>query len=250
MSRTAVTDLLSDPHKGTYRAQGILCYLFRHVLLWRKVGLFAWNKRARIFFEKPWNDEKQDKGNLNKALTQDDFTWATFKRAVDFLNPLSAVLTIKFTWKSGRESQYSIIIDPAEDEEDAPINTFEDIASNETTDVFAGKKKPVNTLARLYRRIIAEEQIDVVKWNQLLEDYAKNPLQGIPQNRKDMNAAINTLQRDLMTPRMSWNTFRKGLLILEPVQEDYILELRWSKEEGDVSVHQVTIRDPLSLKPK
>lgn len=248
MSRSlSVNELLSDPHKGTYRAQGILSYLFRHVLLWRKVGMFAWNKRARIFFEKPHNVEKADKGNLNKALTQDDFTWATFKKAVDFLNPMTATLIVALTWKSGKVSKYPIIIDPAEDEDDPPINTFDD--SNQS-DVFEGKKKPANTLARLFRKIVTEEQIDLKKWEALLENYVSNPLHGIPQNRKDKNSAMASLQRDLFTPRMSWNTFRKGIMVLAPVTEDYILDIKWSKEKDDTSTHMVTIRDPLSIKPK
>lgn len=240
-------ELLSDPQKGTTRAQGILCYLFRHVLLWRRVGIFEWNKRARIYFEKPHNRDRPDKGNLNKALVADDFTWPTFKRAVDFLNPQSAVLVVQLTWKSGRVSKYPIIIDPAEDEADAPVNTFGD---DDYSDVFDTKKKPANTLARLFRRIVTEEKIGVTRWNALFDAYVSNPLHGIPQNRKDKNSTIKTLQRDLLQPRMTWNSFRKGILVLNPEQEDYILELRWSKKRDDSSTHLVTIRDPLSIKPK
>jgi hypothetical protein len=244
MSRT-VKELLADPLKGTNRAQGVLCYLFRHVLLWRKVNQFTWNKRARLYFEKPHNRDNPDKGNLNKALTHDDFTWGTFKKSIDFLNPYSATLVVQLTWTSGRVSRYPIRIDPAENEADSALNSFGEAES----DVFHDQRKPASTLARLFRRIVSEEQIDVTRWQALFEDYAKNPLHGIPQNRRDITNFINTTQRELMNARMSWNVFRKGLVVLNPKQEDYILELRWSKDPTDVSIHTVTIRNPMLVNP-
>jgi len=247
MSKT-VKELLSDPLKGTNRAHGILCYLFRHVLLWRKVNQFAWDKRAKLFFDKPHNKNNQDKGNLNKALVHDEFTWATFKEAIDFLNPVSATLTIQLTWKSGRISRYTVVIDPAEDESDPEVNTF-DMQEGEGSDVFANKKKPTSTLARLFRKIVAEEDINATQWAALLEAYARNPVNGIAQNSREINQAISGLQRMLLSPRMSWGTFRKGLLVLGPKQEDYILEMRWSKKPGDVTTHVVTLRDPLTMVP-
>lgn len=240
-----VKELLADPLKGTNRAQGILCYLFRHVLLWRKVNQFTWNKRAKLFFEKSHNQEKPDKGNLNKALTHDDFTWATFKKGIDFLNPISATLVIQLTWKSERVSKYPVKIDPAEDEAEAALSTF----GQEESNVFQDMKKPANTLARLFRRIVSEEGVDAVKWNALLEEYARNPLTGIPQSRQEVNSAVNALHRDLMAPRMSWNVFRRGIVALGPKQEDYTLEMRWTKDQSDLSIHNVTIHDPLSVIP-
>lgn len=244
MSRS-VRDLLADPLKGTNRAQGILCYLFRHVLLWRNVNLFSWNRRTTIYFKKPHNQDNPDKGNLNKALTTDDFTWSTFKKAVDFLNPVSAVLIITLTWRAGHKSEYSIVIDPAEAEDDLSLNTFSDLPLE--SDVFAEQKQPTNTLARLYRQIIVRERIDVTRWNALLEKYVKNPLNGVAQNQKEQATAISAFQRELFHPRMSWNVFRRGILLLNPVEEEYRLKLRWGKGGKEVSEHFVTIRDPLDL---
>lgn len=246
MSKT-VKELLSDPLKGTNRAKGILCYLFRHVLLWRKVNQFAWDKRARLFFQKEHNKHTKDKGNLNKALVHDEFTWGAFKMAIDFLNPMGASLTIVLTWKSGQTSRYSIIIDPAEDESDPVLNRFD---VENPSDVFAeNSKKPANTLARLFRKIVAEESISATQWSALLESYVRNPVNGVPQNSRDVTAAIGTLQRELLKSRMSWSVFRKGLNLLNPKQVDYILEMRWSNKPGDVTTHNVTMRDPLSMIP-
>lgn len=267
MSQT-VTELLSDQHKGIFKAQGILCYLFRHALLWRNVNQFSWNKRARLFFEKPHN-KVHDKGNLNKTLTKDDFTWDAFKKAIDFLNALESTLCIRLTWSDQRVSEYSVVIDPTEEGDEnsafsSQVQMNEDgytalrtsywVDSTITDtgvaeEIFKEKKEPKGTLAALFRRIIIEENIDLKRWNQLFEDYVKDPKHGIPQNRRDINTAISTLQRDLLMPSMSWNNFRKGIIILNPIQEDYILELVWSKQPPNISTHSVTIRDPLSIKP-
>lgn len=242
--RNPVYEMLRDPHKWTHRAQGILCYLFRDVLKWRQVGITSWNQRTRKFFEKPHNKNNQDKGNLNKSLTQDNFTWPAFKKAIDFLNPYKAVLTIQLTWGSGRVSRYPILIDPAidESEEDDPLK-------DQYSEVFDDKKKPDATLSRLFRRIVTEEGIDLVKWNKLFEDYVNDPLHGVSKNKRDRSTVVSSLQRDLLSPKMSWNVFRKGVLLLKPVKEDYILEVQWSKDPDDLTVREVNMRDPLTIKP-
>lgn len=242
----SVRELLSDSRKGVKRAQGVLCFLFRDALIWRKVDQFSWNRRLRLYFEKPHNRNNPDKGNLNKALIHDDFTWGAFKKAIDFLDPVSATFTVIITWRSGRTSSYTIVIDPAEDESDPALNTFD----FQESEVFADHKKPANTLSRLFRRIVSTEGIDVTRWNALFDEYARNPLNGIPQTKRERNSAISALQRDVLDPRMSWTVFRRGLLVLNPVQEEYILTLRWTDDpkvnEDDITVHNAVIRDPFA----
>lgn len=241
MSRT-VRELLSDPLKGTNRTQGVLTYLFRHVLMWRQVNQFTWNKRARVFFEKPHNKNKKDKGNLNKALVNDEFTWGTFKDSVDFLNPMAAVFIIELTWASGDVSKYTIVLDPAEDESDPEINSF---IVDKPSDVFVKPSKKTNTLTRLFRKIMAEEGVTAVKWEELLQQFARNPLNAVKQTDRDISAAISGLQRELLSDRMSWNSFRRGMLILGPIRQTFTLDLKWSNNKGDSSYHSVAIDDPM-----
>lgn len=242
-----VRELLASPKKRLSRSKGILCFLFRTALIWCGMNQFSWNKRMRLYMEKPHNKGKADRGNMNKQLTKDEFTWAVFKKAIDFLNPKGAVLSITLTWRSGLKSTYSLVIDPAEDESDSTIDTLsEDIPSS---DVFDDKAVPTSALARLYRRIICEEQIDVVKWESLCETWATDPQNGIEQNRTEINKAIKEFQRAIFDPRVSWNTFRRGLLLLRPKEMEFSLELRWSDKPGDVSVHTVTNYDPLAIAP-
>lgn len=251
MSRE-VQELLSDPTKGKSRAHGILCYLFRHVLLWRRVDQFSWNKRLKQYFKRPHNaNEKRDKGNMNKALSGSEFTWGTFKKAIDFLNPHTAVFVIELKWRDGRVSRYQVVIDPAEDESDQELNSFEPPPACEVfkRDTAKANKKPLSTLSRLFRQIVAEEVKVAKRWEALLDAYVRNPLNGIPQTSKDIHQQLSILQRDLNGRRMSWDIFRKGLLILDPVEQTFALQLTWNKEGTDMSVHSVTMRDPLSVVP-
>jgi len=241
-----VRDLLSDPYKGTTRAKGILCYLFREVLLWRRVNQFTWNKYARIYLKKPHNEEKADKGNLNKKLVQDEMSWGTFKNAVDFLNPVSATLTVRMYWRSGRVSSYSVIIDPAEDETDPALN---DLSGKDEGEIFKGKKPPTGTLTRLFHRMVREEGIDSTRWDGLMREYVTREDSGITQNRQEIANAIGNTNRELLSPKMTWNLLRKGLTFLGSKDNEYILTLRWSQDETDISTHSIRIRDPLTIIP-
>lgn len=248
-----IKQMLTSSDKGRGRAQGVLCYMFRNTLLWKNINYHQWVRAVGFYFDKPHNKNNQDRGNLNKALVQDDLSWAAFKKGLDLLSPYKATLTIELTWRSGKKSSYSIVIDPAEDESDVFL-----IAEAEETDLVTdivakhGKKKK-NTLARLYNHILKVEEIDLRRWNALLEEYANNPRNGFKGTKKETSTTISSTQRQLFEPRLSWNNLRKGLAILGPIQEDYILTLQWApviKRVEDETVTHVTIRDPFSGGPR
>jgi len=222
----SVKDLLSDPLKGKNHAQGVLCFLFREVLLWRRVNTIVWNKRLSAFFEKPHNQEKPDKGNLNKALLNDDLPWAGFKKAIDFLSPLEAKLHMAFTWSDGRTVEYEIVVDPAANEK----THYADILTSNTNQVFASAKKPVGTLAYLYRHIADQEGIDPEKWEQLFQEYADNPINNYGVKKTELNSNVSQLRKGLLETKLSWNQFRRGILLFKPQKEVYTLKLKWTND--------------------
>lgn len=247
-----IKDLLTRSDKGRERAQGILCYMFRNTLVWKNINYHQWTRAANFYFEKPHNKNNQDRGNLNKALIQDDLSWASFKKGLDLLSPYKAELCIELTWKSGRKSSYTIEIDPAEDESDIVLVPEAD--QHGETDLIAdivkrqGTKKK-NTLARLYSKILKAEEVDLRRWQALVDEYTKNPMSGFKGSRKETTSTASSIQRQLFEPRLSWNNLRKGIAILAPVQEDYILRLQWTpvvKTDQDVTITHITIRDPFS----
>lgn len=222
----SVKDLLTDPLKGKNRAQGVLCFLFREVLLWRRVNQIVWNKRLTAYFEKPHNQEKPDKGNLNKALLNDNLPWAGFKKAIDFLSPLEAKLVMDFTWRDGSSTSYEVLIDPAADEK----LQYKDIFTYEGCNVFAKAKKPISTLAYLFRHIVAKEGIDETRWEELFQEYANCPTNTVGVNKTELNSTISQMKRALLDNKISWDVFRRGILLLGARSETYTLKLKWTTD--------------------
>ncbi len=223
----SVKDLLTDPLKGKNRAQGVLCYLFRETLLWRRVSQIVWNKRLSAYFEKPHNQEKPDKGNLNKALLNDDLPWAGFKKAIDFLTPLEAKLVMEYHWWDGSSTSYEIIIDPAADEKEY----CKDIFTYDKCEVFTKAKKPVSTLAYLFRHIIANHGVDQERWEQLFTDYSANPVNNVGVKKSELTQDISMMKRSLLEGKLSWNVFRRGILLLNPKQETYTIKYKWTRDK-------------------
>lgn len=214
-----VRDLLADSEKGRLRAQSVLSWIFRDVLVHRRVNIFTWNKRIQQFFDKPHNREnKPDRGNLNKTLTNDEFTWEAFKKAVDFLNPKHATFHVKLFWRNGRESEYSLTF--AFDKED-------DVIEGLPPDTRRKKKDKRSTLARLYARILNGEQVDPRRWDALLDAWVKKPENGIIQTRVHMLRERTERQREILRPKMTWRVFRIGLLLLDPERVEFRLVLKW-----------------------
>lgn len=237
-----VKELLSDPFKGRSRAKGVLCYMFRDALVARRVNQFTWNKRLKAFMKKPHNKNLADTGNLNKNFSRDEFTWPKFKQAIDFLNPHKATFIVELVWRNGRESRYPIVLDFTE-KEDHPA--LDDLEGKQTTDLFRDRAQPTTTLTRLFQRILIDEHIDVRRWNALVDAYVHNPESGVEQTRSDIQTEISSINKALFGASITWNNFRKGMLILNPQQVAYILELQWDVKGKDVTQHTAVFRDPL-----
>lgn len=244
MSRT-VDEILQDPNRKQSAAQGILCYLFRNALIWSVSDKRVWLRKANNYFKKPWNAKNADLGNLNKALSQDDFTWTNFKKAVDFLDPKMAVFCVEPTWHDGRTVKYQVVLDPTEDEGDEIIDTL-----GPTAELYAklgNDDGTPNTLARLYRKILVKEGVGLDRWSGLIENYVRNPLNAVPKGKKERTAVISMLQREVLSSRMSWNVFRRGIQLLAPQTETYSLVLYWGANRGPdiVRVHKASFTNPL-----
>lgn len=232
-----LSDLINSSDWGVSKSRGTLCLLFRQALLWNRpfltrnkpVNNAGWMERAHTFFKKPHNKiYKNDMGNLNKDLTNDEFTWPTFKKAVDFLDPMGATLIIKLTWLDNSVSEYRMIVDPVSDESD--VDHIVD-----KNDIFKNKSKNVSDVARLWRMIVRGENITEEKWHKMLDDYIRAPLSGFDVSKENISEIKNNLQRRLTHNKMTWSTFRKGIHALSPKVETYGLELRWSNNPNEVT---------------
>lgn len=244
----SIKDLLGDPLKGTSKAQNILSYLFREVLLWRKINLRVWRKKTDAFFDKPYNADYQDRGNLNKALKANIMQWQSFKRAMDFLDPVKCTLEVKLTLEH-KVCSYLIVLDPKEDEANPSVNHF----PWEHCKLFKGAKPAETLLAHLIRHILsieAEGIKDVKDWfDDKILSFVKEPKNSLGYSDAEVSTFYNTLRRDILDNRISWNKFRRGINLLNPLKEEYVLTLEWTKDEQlkrnlPDSVHRILITDP------
>lgn len=227
MTMQTIKDIINDPLKGKNHAQNILSYLFRELLLWRKVNLRVWNKRVEEFFLKPHNKDYQDRGNFNKALKSNTMQWTSFKRAIDVLSPTKAMLTLKLTFKDKVET-FNIILDPTEPDNELTVNSF----PWENCDIFKNSEPADNLLAHLTRHIFytrAKESKDQVKWfEDTIETFLKEPRNVLGFNRKELTVFQNTLKNDVLDARLSWNKLRRAIYLLMPLKEEYELHLSWT----------------------
>lgn len=226
IQQTSLHHMLASPTRMIESSENVLTYLFRSVLVSRGITLFLWNKRHRDYFNRGDDrDANKDRGNLNKQLAAPDFTWSAFKRAIDFLRPRSALLTVIVSWKDGSVSEYSVAIDPNEKEDDIIENEhveFLNVVDN----------TPPSTLARLFRTIAVDRKAED-HWDQLLQEYVEQGPGG------DTNTTLakerNGIDRLLRNPRITLTGFRRGMILLQADHIEYQLELQW--KPGDISIH-------------
>lgn len=254
MKNNPLTDILSDPTRGENRASGVLSAIFRQALSWGRrsspIGFDGWGHRQRLFFQKPHNTYlKNDHGNLNKDLTRPEFTWPTFKKAVDFLNPIEATFTVVLIWPNDegevkeRRSTYTLPLTFGQaDTMMAPFPFFYVPEGETPPDV---TETEVNDLAYLWRQIVMGEQITEAKWSDLLDRYVTSPISGLDLSvRKgddwetNLKAAKSSTQRNLFENTFSWKRFRTGLNVLDAKEIHFQLTCIWSKKAGDQSTYQ------------
>lgn len=235
--QNSVQALLADPAKQVTRAGDVLCALFREVLISRRINLLIWENRLYPDYmnRKEGREERKDRGNLNNQLTSDTFTWATFKKGIEFLDPKGATFTVTLYFGEEDEGRaYRVFLDPDEDETDDVIDDAG--ISPETKINFSDDKQDTSTLARLFKAIVRDLDIDDKQWSKLLDDYMEHPYQvGVPAEA--LQKRRRNFDGDLRRKRFSWRTFRLAIVFLQAKYMSFELKMHWG---GDVStIHQL-----------
>lgn len=226
VQQASLHHLLASPTRMIENSENVLTYLFRSVLVTRGITLFLWNKRLRDYFNRDSSrDANKDRGNLNKQMAANEFTWPAFKRAIDFLRPKSALLTVVVSWRNGDITEHSIAIDPNEKEDD--------VIEGERSFIETEERKDASTLARLFRTIVVERNASD-QWEKLLQEYVENNPNGANANATPAKER-NGVDRELRNPRLTLTGFRRGMILLQADHIEYQLELQW--KPGDISIH-------------
>lgn len=69
-----------------------------------------------------------------------------------------------------------------------------------------------SVLSGLFRVIMFNLNIDIMKFSRLMDRYIINA--GIPYNSKDSTSVRGNLKKELLSDKMSWKVFVKGLIFL------------------------------------
>lgn len=106
-------DLLNDPDKRVREARGVLSAIWRQFLALRNIDGFQWDRLMRNYLNDPRNgvrnnsrDRSSARGNINKELLKrDDITWRVFLKALNFLDPVKIVFSVRVTFKDGKTQE-------------------------------------------------------------------------------------------------------------------------------------------------
>lgn len=99
-------------------------------------------------------------------------------------------------------------------------------------------------LARLWRTMLTELNVNAMKFNAYLESYIQDPRNGVPNNRKDQTSHRGNLTKEFARPQMTWRVFCKGLRFLQFTEIKFIIQAR--HVTGKVTEHttSITLNDP------
>lgn len=100
--------ILNSENKEITNVTGELAFLFRKLLIQRKVSLMNWDKFMDVYLNDPTNqippngkDRSSTRGNMNKALLSNNMTWKVFKKALKFIGVMKVRVEIHTTWRDG-----------------------------------------------------------------------------------------------------------------------------------------------------
>lgn len=102
-----------------------------------------------------------------------------------------------------------------------------------------GVEQTIGVLARLFRQILFDLDVNPFKWAMMMQRYLDDPRNGIPRNSKDRSSARGNLNKELRRPKMTWKVFRKALMFLGPVEATFIVRLKW--QGGKTTEHDVKL---------
>lgn len=98
-------EILNEPDKGMGRATGVLARLFRLILVENRIDIPRWSRLMDRYLDDPRNgiprngkDRSSARGNLNKELRRETMTWKVFRKALQFLGPVSIRFEVHLTW--------------------------------------------------------------------------------------------------------------------------------------------------------
>lgn len=94
-------------------------------------------------------------------------------------------------------------------------------------------------LSRLFRLMLLDFNVNVFKWNRLMNNYLNDPRNRVPRTPKARSSTRGNLSKELRKPKMTWSNFEKGIKFLNPLKAEFTVKLTW--RTGKVTTHSFVI---------
>lgn len=90
-----------------------------------------------------------------------------------------------------------------------------------------------------YRLSVTAEGYIEHFWKRLMDDYIKDPSNGVAQNSKDQSSARGNFTKAFIDANMTWKTFKQGLKFLGVKNAKFEIQLDWGN--NNITVHNINI---------
>jgi hypothetical protein len=95
---------------------------------------------------------------------------------------------------------------------------------------------PNQVLSLVFRKMLYDNDINISKWNRLMNRYLNDPTNRIPKHSKGRSSVRGNLTKELMKPVMTWNNFFKGIKFLNPDKVELSFNVAINGEEKQYNV--------------
>lgn len=118
MSKDNLIEIVTQHDKGIKGSKNILARLYRKILydldtdygqLDRAIEDYL--KRQQMLVPRAGKDQRREKGNIVKELSNDSLTIKNFIKGIMVLNPKSMKLTVEIKWRRGEVTTHSAEMD-------------------------------------------------------------------------------------------------------------------------------------------
>lgn len=95
-------------------------------------------------------------------------------------------------------------------------------------------------LAKLWRKILFDLEINSTQWHKLMSDYVSDTRNGIPNTASDRTSMRGNLTKEFSRAEMSWKVFCKAMRFLQPVRVRFIVQFEWFGNK--ITEHDIQVR--------
>lgn len=92
-------------------------------------------------------------------------------------------------------------------------------------DKWLGKSQ--SSLTSMFRKALLKLNVTEATWNKLMHNYVNDPTNRIPKCPKYRSSVRGNLSKALLKPSITWDSFIKGIKLLNPVKAKMTLEIEF-----------------------